>query len=231
MPETIQPYFISIHPLARSRCRNCQAILQEKTMMLKFFIPALMAFTFLAFQKDNTGKLYQLDESVSKAEWKGSAPDHFHTGSFKVTGSMKADDQGKVIEGSFIIPISSIECYDLQDPVKQQLLEHLKTADFFDIALHPDAKFTINKVEELNDDAAGAKANYRLTGDFSMIGQTHSVSFPALITMTEDSIVTAADFTIDRTKWGMKSYSDPKAEMYILPDVQIHLDVRAARDN
>lgn len=181
-------------------------------------------------EKNKTEKhVYKVNESVSRAEWKGSAPHHFHLGGFKVTGSLTTNKNGVINGGEFTIPIASIENYDLPDTVKPQLLNHLLSADFFDVALHPNAKFKINSVTSYAQPDTGVvkNPNYLLTGEFTMIGKTQRITFPCRITAAGDSIISEAAFKIDKSKWGMNKYDDPTKELYILPDVNIHLKMRA----
>src|SRR5215217_5222127 len=200
--------------------------------MKKVFSMALLVAVLASCKKSDTKTTtYDVNSAISVAKWKGSALDHFHVGSFNVSGTLRSNGNGIIKEGSFVIPIASIENFDLQDPVKQELLNHLKSPDFFNMALHPNAEFTITKVTPYvkEDTAAITGANYLVTGDFTMVGETHSISFPAKITYNMDSLKTEATFKIDRTKWGMKSYSDPKQGLYILPDVDIHLNIKAGQ--
>lgn len=199
--------------------------------MKKILTVALLVASLTSCQKGHQNETtYQVNDATSKAEWKGSAPDHFHVGSFKVTGSLTTA-HGTVKEGDFVIPIASIEDYDLPEPVKQQLLDDLKSPNFFNLAVHPNAQFHITSVTTYAkaDTSAIAGANYLITGDFSMVGETHSITFPAKVSATADSLKTEAKFKINRTKWGMNIYSDPTQALYILPDINIHLDVRAAK--
>jgi polyisoprenoid-binding protein YceI len=200
---------------------------------MKRILPlALMITTLLSCnKKDQQANTCQVDETASTAEWKGSAPDHFHVGSFKVTGKLNATGDGHVSSGDFTIPIASIEDFDLQEPVKTELLNDLKSANFFNLAVHPNASFHITKMAPYTgaDTSAIAGANYLVTGDFTMIGNTHSLTFPAKITTTENGISTEAKFKLDRTQWDMNIYSDPTQRLYILPDVNIHLKVYAAK--
>ena len=193
---------------------------------------AFAALTFTSCVKESNNETrYLVNEASSKVEWKGSAPDHFHLGKFNVKGSVTTKPNGVIKAGEFVIPIASIDNYDLPDPVKHDLLSHLKSPDFFNMALHPNAAFKILQVTPYSggDSLAVAGANYRVSGNFSMLGETRQFSFPAKVSIMGDSLKTVADFTIDRTNWGMKSYSDPKGELYILPWVELHLDIRTAR--
>lgn len=203
--------------------------------MKKILTVAVLALALASCKKENSTRVttYAVNESTSKAEWKGSATDHFHVGSFKVTGELTTSSKGIVNDGYFLIPIASIEDYDLADPIRQVLLEDLKSENFFNLVMHPNAGFHITKVETYTQTDANAVigANYLITGDFRMVGQTHSMSFPAKITTSADSITTEAKFNLDRTKWGMNIYSDPSKDLYIYPDVNIHLMVKAAKKN
>jgi polyisoprenoid-binding protein YceI len=178
--------------------------------------------------QNSTGE-YNIDQDASVLEWKGIASDHFHTGAFDVTGQLHVQN-GAITGGNITIPIASISNDDLPDLLKVQLLTHLKGPDFFNVAVHPNAVFKLKKVEKLRtaDIAAATSNDYRITGDFYMIGQTHELSFPAKITLTRDSLQTVAAFKLNRLSWGMTSFNDPTKELYILPDVEIKLNIKAA---
>lgn len=202
--------------------------------MKKLLSIAFIAAILTSCQNKNQNNLsFKVNEAASKAEWKGSAPDHFHVGSFRVTGTLAANSEGLVKSGDFVIPIASIQDFDLKDPVKQVLLADLKD-NFFKLATHPTAKFHITEVIPYEatyvatDTGAVKGTNYMLTGDFTMLGQTHGISFPAKITASGDSLMTEAKFSINRNLWGMTNYNDPSKKLYILPDVNIHLTVKAA---
>jgi hypothetical protein len=107
---------------------------------------ALLAFLFTSCKNnDLKDQNFKVNDAVSKAEWKG-APDHFHVGSFKITGNLTASVEGLVKSGEFVIPIASIQDFDLPDPVRQTLLADLKD-NFFKLAVNPTAKFQITEVQ------------------------------------------------------------------------------------
>ena len=189
----------------------------------------LILITIVACSKkdDDLVRTYTVDGPQSKIEWKGSAPDHFHTGSFSVSGEIHGDSDGNIRDGRFTIPIASIQNYDLPAEVKPQLLDHLKSPDFFNVALHPDATFEIERVTPY--DKPSTDITHTINGTFTMLGKANTISIPARITVENGVIATKASFNIDRLKWGMTSYNDPEAELYILPEVEIRLDIKAAK--
>ncbi|MDF2381528.1 YceI family protein [Nostoc ellipsosporum NOK] len=198
--------------------------------MKRIIYVGLLLMTMAACnKKDDKDTSYKLDATTSKAYWKGSAPDHHHTGSLQVNGRFTMDENGMINGGSFTMPISSIENFDLQDPEKLQLLNHLKSADFFNMIVHPEAAFEITHVERYSGTEGIANANYKLTGLFSLIGQTHNLSFPIRISKTNDQLLAQAVFSFNRLDWGMGSFSDPTQGLYILPDINIILDIAAQK--
>ncbi|MEJ8803458.1 YceI family protein [Pontibacter sp. H249] len=84
---------------------------------------------------------------------------------------------------------------------KPVLLNHLKSPDFFNIT--PNATFKITEVKPLAAPTAGAikGANFTVKGDFTMLGQTHAITFPAKVILTKDKAAIEDTFKLDRTKW------------------------------
>ena len=69
-----------------------------------------------------------------------------------------------------------------------------------------------------------------MTGDFTMLGQTHPVSFPAKVNLQGSNLELEASFKLDRTKWGMTYAADPElGDHHILPEVDIAFDLTANR--
>jgi len=192
-----------------------------------FAITSLSATFLLGSCKNNDAvqaNRYALD-ATSRAEWKGYKPDGHHAGSFAVTGQNLVAENGKLQRGEFVIPIATIENFDLPDAVKPVLLEHLKSPDFFNLALYPEARFVITGVTPYLGGATPAVegANCLIEGNFTLLDKTNPIRFPARVTITGGKITAEAILQIDRTKWGMNSFSDPAAPLYILPRVDLHL--------
>ena len=195
-------------------------------VILKLFILSAVLYCISCGDDDVNREMYDLDESVSTIEWKGYSPNLFHVGSFSVTGQNMEVVDGILKNGSFTIPISSIKNFDLPDDIKPILLDHLKSADFFNMAIHPNAKFKITKVTANTNSSKDNK--FTIIGDFTMLSQTHSISFPAIIKLEGNKLKLDAQFEINRTQWGMNYAADPAlGEHHILPNVDIKLDILA----
>ncbi|MFD2247519.1 YceI family protein [Pontibacter ruber] len=197
----------------------------KKVMLAACFLFSALYFTSCE-DEELSKSTFALEESSSVVKWKGYSPVLYHDGSFQVQSQDIQVVDGKVTSGTFTIPIASIENFDLPDEVKPVLLNHLKSPDFFNLALHPTASFNITKVQPLASTAEGG--NYTVTGDFSMLGQTHPVSFPAKINLQGGKLELEASFKLDRTKWGMTYAADPAlGDHHVLPEVDIQFDLTA----
>ncbi|RFS18861.1 YceI family protein [Chitinophaga silvatica] len=196
----------------------------QKIYSLFFVLAVLTIFSSCSRKDSNLTINSTVDESLSSIKWTGSAPTHSHEGAFKVSGSLQSNKNSKITGGSFTIPIGSITNFDLTDEaLKEQLLEHLLSDEFFDLVKYPEAKLVIKKVEEYSD--AISSANTMIIADFTMLGQTHSINIPALVKGENGKFSAEGSFKINRLNWGMNSFNDPNGTLYILPDVEITLDL------
>lgn len=73
---------------------------------------------FSCTKSNSSETVYSIDENNAKIEWKGSASDHYHVGSFTASGKIVTGTNGEIITGDFTIPIASIDNYDLEGSVK-----------------------------------------------------------------------------------------------------------------
>jgi polyisoprenoid-binding protein YceI len=202
-----------------------------KTLLLALL--AVYSLFITNLNPDTKKYSYALDTEKSVVEWHGAGPGASHQGSFGVISQGMEVADGTIKGGSFVIPIASIKNFDLPKAIKPVLLKHLKSSDFFNAALYPEATFTITRVEPLTYAAAGAVAgaNVLVTGDFTMIGQTHSISFPANINLQGETLAVEATFKLDRTRWGMTYAADPALKnRHIYPEVDIHLKLAGIKN-
>ena len=104
-----------------------------------------------------------------------------------------------------------------------ELTAHLKTADFFDVAKYPKATFVSTKIEPAN---TGGSALHH-TGNLELHGVKKSITFPATIQVTPDSVAVDAEFAINRKDFGIV-YAG-KADDLIRDGVVIKLAIKVPR--
>ena len=104
------------------------------------------------------------------------------------------------------------------------LNNHLKTDDFFGVETNPAITFTSTSVESLGGD------RLRVTGDFTMLGQTQPVVLEAVHNLTgpvrggATKIGFSASGTLDRTDFGM-NFGAPN----IGAEVSFNIEIEATR--
>ena len=103
------------------------------------------------------------------------------------------------------------------------LTTHLKTADFFDVAKYPKATFISTKIEP--NTANGA--THTITGNFDLHGVKKSISFPATIQISPDSVSANAEFSINRKDFAIVYPGKP--DDLIRDGVVIKLTIKAPR--
>lgn len=156
----------------------------------------------------------------SKIEFTGSKVTGKHDGGFKqFTGNINLVNNNPE-ESKVSVEIDMTSVFTDADG----LTEHLKNADFFDVAKYPKATFTSTKI--VPDTAKGAD-NYTVTGDFDLHGQKKSITFPATIKVSDAEVAVNSEFSINRKDFGI-IYAG-KTDDLIRDDVVIKLDLKAPR--
>ena len=160
---------------------------------------ALMSF--LAIGSLQAAEPLKLDAKNSKIEFVGKKADGEHKGGFKkfdVEATADAEDPAK---GTLKIVIDATSLWSDAD----NLTNHLKNPDFFDVRKHPQITFVATKM------AQESETKGTITGDLTMLGKTVTITVPAEAKQTENTTEVTTSFKLDRTKWGM-NYGEGKID-------------------
>ncbi len=175
-----------------------------------------------AVESKAAGSVVKLDfdETSSKIEWVGSKVTGKHEGGFRRfrgTVSLVDNDFEK---SSVTVEIDTDSIYSDSD----KLVEHLKSADFFEVGKFPKATFTSTAVKK-----GGEKgASHTVTGNLTLHGVTKSISFPATIRSgAGGGIEVDAEFSINRKDFGIVYAGKP--DDLIRDDVVIKLTIRSQK--
>ncbi|NUM87920.1 MAG: YceI family protein [Bdellovibrionales bacterium] len=138
----------------------------------------------------------------SSLHWLGKKVTGQHEGTIDLkSGTLEMKD-GMVVGGSFTVDMTSLKVIDIQDPADNgKLTGHLKSDDFFSVAKNQRSTFKITKVE-------GDGESVTVTGDLTIKGVTHPISFPAKVMRQGKRVEATASFPVDRTKYGIR-YGSP----------------------
>ena len=132
-----------------------------------------------------------LDNTNSSIKWTGkeiTTKTHYGSLKFKEGKINMKDD--KIISGTFIVDMKSINCQDLSGSSKNYLESHLKSEDFFGVDIYPEASLTIKSSKRSNN------GNYLADGDITIKGITQPISFNISIQNNQGK----AELSFDRTK-------------------------------
>jgi polyisoprenoid-binding protein YceI len=205
--------------------------MNRKSIIL--IIASVIIYSGLSLQAQTaSAKKLAINTTDSKVSWLGKKPTGEHNGYVKLTGGEVIVDKNELTGGSFTIDFNSIVNLDLKDEgMNNRLVGHLKSADFFDVAKYPTARFAITKVTKVSGPAAGAsKATHRIEGDLTMKGITKKISFDASINLLNGKLVASTPtFTIDRTQWSVnyqsKSIFAELKDQFIYDDMTLSVEL------
>jgi polyisoprenoid-binding protein YceI len=137
-----------------------------------------------------------------------------HKGGFEKFSGSATVECGKLASMSIVIEMDSMTS-DAAD-----LTGHLKNADFFDVATHPQAKFDSLSITERDP---GDTATHDISGNLEMKGQAKKVTFPATLEVSDAGVHGKAEFSINRKDWGIVYAGKP--DDLIKDDVALILDL------
>lgn len=175
-----------------------------------WILSVLFSYTALA-AGNNPGKntapkatTLTVDPAKSLLTWSAKKVGGEHSGNVKLSKGTMTVQGSKLTGGSFIMDMTSITDTNItNESFNAKLTNHLKSEDFFSVEKHPTSTFKITKAEPIAKAKAGA-ANHTITGELTIKGITHPVTFPAIVKINGNMAEATAKFDIDRTKWDIK---------------------------
>lgn len=176
---------------------------------------AIAAFTYACSNETEKAETTEVTEasgdmssgmaiSSSSLKWTGRKLGGEHFGTIQISKGELIVEGDQLTGGNFTIDMNTIKVEDLTDAGKNKdLTDHLFSEDFFNVANHPEATFTVTGVEALA--AADEAGNtHTISGNLTIKGITQGIKFPAAVSMQDGNVTAKASFDIDRTLWDIK---------------------------
>ena len=163
-----------------------------KTTMIKSTAIAVIALVTLSFTTIKK-EVKKINTSESTINWVGKKITGKHSGTIKLKEGNLEFKRNKLIGGSFVVDMTSVEVTDMKGEYKGKLEGHLKSDDFFGTKNHKTATLKITNVE-------GKKGNFTVTGDLTIKGITKPITFNLAVSGN----VATTKLKIDRTKYGIR---------------------------
>jgi len=142
---------------------------------------------------------YTIDPASSSVIWSGSKVAGTHTGTINITTGDLMMTGADLTGGNFVLDMATLKNTDLEDAEKNgNLVGHLSSPDFFDVANNPTVDFAITGAHPEED------GSLHVSGNLTIKGITKNIDFPAMVNMTDNGLTAEASFSIDRTDWDIK---------------------------
>ena len=144
----------------------------------------------------------EIDLEQSKVEWLGRNLLNKHYGQIALKSGKLHFVGGELASGEFSLDMRAIVCHDLTgDPLHDVLIAHLRSDDFFDVELYPEARFAITSSEPIPVATAGAP-NLKVQGELTLKNVVRPMEFLATAGISPEGKAAAqASLAIDRTLW------------------------------
>ena len=157
-----------------------------------YYLITLLLITGVAF-----GSINPIPVTAATIEWKGYKIAYERWGTIELESGELDFEEGTLTGGNFVVDMTTIQVTSLEGKKKANLEKHLRSDDFFGVEQFSNATMIITAVKQTTD-------GYTVTGDFTIKGQTHPVTFP----MTIDGNTATAKVKIDRSKYNVRYGSD-----------------------
>ncbi len=164
--------------------------------------------------------IYNIETSQSQITWTGrevSTSSHYGTLDF-VSGNFEISN-GAIVNGEFIVDMTSINNQDMEGDSKARLESHLKSDDFFSVESYPTAAISINSSELISD------GKWNVSADLSIKGFTHPVNFEMI--SSEDGW--SANLVFDRSKYDVRfrsgSFFENLGDKLIYDDIELSINL------
>ena len=193
--------------------------------ILSTLTTSFLALSLIASGPGEKPETLNVNTKKSKVFWTGKKVTGEHTGTLMLkSGSVTVED-GKPVSANLMLDMTTIAVTDIEDAsTNAKLVGHLKSDDFFGVEKFSQGSFEATSFVPLKG-AKDREPNYTVTGNLTLKGVTHEVSFPAMIAIDGKKLVANGSATFDRTKWDIKygsgSFFDNLGDKAIYNDVEL----------
>lgn len=183
--------------------------------------------SFVSWGHVGNEKYFIIDTKESVVTWKGAMliGSNSHTGYVYISKGELMIDNGQLVGGTAEVDMNTIE--DEAHGSDNGLIKHLKDPDFFDVKKFPISTIVLTKAASINGE------NKKVTGNLTIKGITHPVTFPAKIEVKDGIVKMNGKLVIDRTKWDIRynsgKFYENLADKTISDSVEFHIKIVAKK--
>ncbi|MBN2487096.1 MAG: YceI family protein [Bacteroidales bacterium] len=187
-----------------------------KTTKLAF---AVALFTVASF---SFAQEYQANTAKSSLKWTGKKITGSHWGYINLKEGSFTVKSNKIVNGTFTIDMNSMSNVDIDNPdMREKLIGHLKSDDFFGVDKFPVATLVITESSPFNSNVSKVK------GKLTIKGITHPVSFD----VTKNGNNYTSTITVDRSlydvRYGSGKFFDNLGDNTIYDEFTLEVNIAA----
>ena len=163
---------------------------------------------------------YNIETSQSLIKWTGrELSTSSHYGTINLLSGQFEVSNGQILNGEFIVDMTSINNQDMEGDSKSKLEGHLKSDDFFSVDSHPTALLSIQGSELVSE------GKWNVTANLTIKGITHSVDFE----MRRSEEGWLANLVFDRSKYDVKfrsgTFFENLGDKLIYDDIELAINL------
>jgi polyisoprenoid-binding protein YceI len=185
-------------------------------------------FAYRVTVKTAAKERFIVDKKESVVTWKGSMQFISNAENIGFVSISKGElliEKHNLVGGMFEIDMKTIT--HKEHGSENGLINHLKSPDFFDTEKYPISTFEITQVVSISGE------NSKITGNLTIKGVTHSITFPARIESQNEILNASGKVTLDRTQWGIRyrsgKFFDNLADETISDSIEVDIKIVANR--
>lgn len=152
-------------------------------------------------------KYFIIDNKESVVAWKGASliGSNSHNGYVNILKGELMIEKGQLMGGVIEVDMNTIQ--DKNHERDNKLVNHLKDPDFFEVEKFPIATIELTKVASIDNE------HKKITGNLTIKGITHEVTFPAELEVKDRIAKANGKLVIDRSKWNVRYKSSKFYEL------------------
>lgn len=184
----------------------------------------------------------QLDLNQSVIFWKGYANDKFAKGRLKFRQGSLLYEEERIAKGDLVIDMNSVEVQEenLDDLDAKTVEDLLKSEEFFQVDLYPEATFTImgtdflvdtdqtNSSEKIPKDA---KPTHLIEGELTVRGVSYRMQLPMHVENLGYRINARGVVNLKEVNKEAYRLLDETSEDFDLPEIELDLNIVANKVN
>jgi polyisoprenoid-binding protein YceI len=168
-------------------------------------------------------KYFIIDKKESVVAWTGSSVHGKQEGYAYISKGELMIENGQLTGGTVEIDMNKTE--GPGHGRDNNLINHLKGPDFFDVKKFPFSTIAITSVASINVE------DKEITGNLTIKGITHPVTFPVKMEVKDGIVKASGKLVIDRTKWDVRyksgKFFDNLKDQAISDSIEFHIMIVA----